>query len=188
MGFFSLHFFSCFFFLSGVFWYTPLLQCLLMRDVWPTPKCVCVCVVCVSESTGHCQGQLEREFYQFNLKVREGVYTYVCVCVCGWGRGGGVQRRWKKKLFFPFMKINFYNLKAWSREEQWNSGWSGEEGGGEEWGPREKREREGHSSWKANMSEIWSQCREQQSLQTKNTVRKTLHFPPLLLQGKYELC
>lgn len=51
-----------------------------MRDVWPVPRCVCVRV---PESAGRCQGQLEREFYQFNLKVRESV------CVCG-GVGVGV--------------------------------------------------------------------------------------------------
>lgn len=41
---------------------------------------VCVCV-CVPESAGRCQGQLEREFYQFNLNVREKL------CVCEGGPG-----------------------------------------------------------------------------------------------------
>lgn len=65
--------------------------------------------MCVSASAGRCQGQLEREFYQFNLKVREGVCVCMClsVCLC---EGG--PREMKEETFFPFMKINFYNLKA----------------------------------------------------------------------------
>ena len=77
--------------------------------------CVCARVrgfVCVC--AGRCQGQLEREFYQFNLKVREsasvrargcvhaGVCMQVCACVCVCVCEGGPREMKEETFFFSF--------------------------------------------------------------------------------------
>jgi len=48
--------------------------------------CCVVLDACVPETAGRCQGQQEREFYRFNLKVRVVslcVHLHVCLCEGG---------------------------------------------------------------------------------------------------------